>query len=114
MKAVYTEANPSGAFPPIQEGNFARVPAGMAQWPEDLDTGPFYQYNGFVKLTFLDGRVTACEPDVEAWERWKASLPPEPEPGPEPASLEERVKALEEDNVWDQMAKAYSEGVNEA
>ena len=36
MKVIYTEANPSGAYPPIQEGNFARVPAGMALWPEEL------------------------------------------------------------------------------
>ena len=102
MKVIYTDANPSGAYPPIQEGNFARVPAGMALWPEELDTGPFYQYNGFVKLTFADGRVTGCDPDVEAWEAWKAKQPePEPEPTPE-------------DAVWEAMAAAYKEGVDEA
>lgn len=123
MKLVYTDPNPSGAYPPIQEGNFEKCPEGMAEWPEELGTETFYQYNGFVKLTVEDGKVKDCRPDVEAWEAWKADHPePGPEPEPEPTSLEERVEALEGgkadraevDAVWNQLAEAYREGVNEA
>ncbi len=92
MKIIYKEPNPSGAYPPIQEGSYTRVPSGMAEWPEELETDRFYQYNGFVKLSFDGDRVASCEPDVEAWEAWKASLPPEPEPEPEPESELEQIK----------------------
>lgn len=105
MKLIQKIPNESGAFPPIQEGNFSAVPAGMAIWPDDLDTADFYEHNGFVTLTIeqVDGvdTVTACTSNIEAWEEWKASLP---EPGdpeqPEPT-------------MWDQMAAAIQEGVNE-
>lgn len=38
--------------------------------------------NGFVNLTLNGDTVTAVEKNVEAWEAWKASLPPETEPEP--------------------------------
>lgn len=106
MKIIYKEPNPSGAYPPIQEGSCSRVPAGMAQWPEELETETFYQYNGFVTLELDGDRVASYEPDVAAWEAWRASLPPDPEP-PEP-------EPTPEDAVWTAMAAAYKEGVNEA
>lgn len=65
----------------------------------------YLQYNGFVKLTIEDvavqdsgngykvqKRITKLEPDTEAWEAWKSSLPPETAPQP---TLEERTAALE-------------------
>ena len=56
-------------------------PEGYYKWPDTLDTAEFYQYNGFVTLTVVRGMVQSYEPNVEAWEAWKATLPPEPEPG---------------------------------
>ena len=42
----------------------------------------FLAYNGFVTLTVEGEAVTAVTPDTEAWEAWKASLPPDLEPEP--------------------------------
>lgn len=100
MKVVYTEPNPSGAYPPIQEGNFEECPEGMAEWPEELGTETFYQYNGFVTLTVEDGRVTACQPNTEAWERWKAEHPdPGPQPEPTEITLEDVAEMLVDQEV---------------
>lgn len=54
-------------------------------------------YNGFVTITRepdpeIEGSGVTVTPDLEAWEAWKESLPPEPEPEP---SVEERVTSLE-------------------
>ena len=65
--------------------------------------------------------VYTVEPDLEAWEAWKQEEESKPTPEPEP-SLAERVDELETTKadktevaaVWDQMAAAYSEGVQEA
>ena len=38
------------------------------------------QYSGFVHLTIEDGVITNVEENVEAWEAWKATLPPESDP----------------------------------
>ena len=35
----------------------------------------FLKYNGFVNLTIEGETVTNIEPNLEAWENWKASLP---------------------------------------
>ena len=82
------------------------VPDEYAVWTDTLDDANFYAYNGFVVLTIeeVDGvdTVIAYEPNVEAWEAWKASLP-DPEPEPEPV----------EDVSYDDLAKAILEGVNE-
>lgn len=120
MKLVYTNPNPSGAYPPIQEGNFSSVPEGMAVWPDDVPTDVFYAHNGFVTLSLAaqeivtgqeevslpteEGEepvvqlrdvtstisvVTACQPNLEAWEAWKeeqaAQVPGEPDQ-PEPTA----------------------------
>ena len=50
----------------------------------------YLQYNGFVRITSTD--PVTIEPDTEAWEAWKSSLPPETAPQP---TLEERTAALE-------------------
>ena len=105
MKLIRTIVNPSGAYPAIQEGTFASIPDGMALWPEELDTADFYQYNGFVDLetTKLGGIlvVSGYQPNVEAWEEWKASLPPDPEPEPDPEYV-----------TYGELAAAIREGVN--
>lgn len=60
-------------------------------------------YNGFVTITSSEEvivedftkTVYEVTPNLEAWEAWKATLPPDPEP--EPAqTLEERVNELDE------------------
>ena len=126
MKIIPAAPNPSGAYPPIQDGNISAVPEGMAIWPDSLDTADFYAHNGFVTLTVeqVDGvdTVTAYESNTEAWEAWREAEASKPAPEPEPKGLEDRVAALEADKadksevavVWDQMAAAYSEGVQEA
>ena len=47
----------------------------------------FYQYNGFVTLVTAQSEgitvVTGYQANVEAWEAWKESLPPDPGPEPE-------------------------------
>lgn len=104
MKIIHQNPNPSGSYPPIQEADFNTVPDGTALWPDALPTDVFYQYNGFVTLDIqdVDGTptVTACGPNVAAWEEWKNTTPEEPEPA--------------EKGEIDLMADAYKEGVNEA
>ena len=107
MKIIQKAPNPSGAYPGIQESNMQNVPKVMALWPENLDTGDFYEHNGFVSLTLeeIEGIsvVTGYVPNIEAWEMWKASLPPsgsEPEP--------------EEAVTWTALDAAYQEGVSTA
>lgn len=59
----------------------------------------YLQYSGFVTVTEeLDehGAVSyKVEPNTEAWEAWKASLPPDTETAPS-QTLEERVDELDE------------------
>lgn len=47
--------------------------------PDEL-LSDYVAYNGFVNLTTDGNTVTAVEPNTEAWEAWKATLPPEPDP----------------------------------
>lgn len=120
MKIITAAPNPSGAYPPIQSVGFPSVPEGTALWPEELDTGDFYAYNGFVTLTIeaVGGvdTVTAVAPNVEAWEAWKASLPPDPGPEPEQPTVEERVATLEEEKAdkaeLDQLSAAIERGLS--
>ena len=97
MKIIRTTPNDSGAFPPMQEGDFPVLPDGYAVWPDTLDTAAFYAHNGFVRLSVSDHAVTACTPNVAAWEAWKASLPPEQDPEPTP---EEDVDAIMVDHEY--------------
>lgn len=109
MKAIRMTPNESGAYGTIQEGGFSKVPEGMAEWPDSLSTESFYAYKGFVTLGFEEVkegeifqhyRVALCEPNVELFEAWEAEHP-ETEPEPE-----------EEPSVWDELDKAYQEGVD--
>lgn len=103
MKIIHKNASQGGAYPPIQTGTWEKAPEHTALWPDTLETETFYQYNGFVTLTVepVEGTdtVTAYKPNVEAWEEWKASLPPETEAEAEVTTAE--------------MAAAIEEGVNE-
>lgn len=67
----------------LQSWSTETPPEGYALWPDTLDTADYFAHNGFVKLTIETVNdiptVTSYEPDLEAWENWKSSLP-EPEP----------------------------------
>ena len=69
--------NPGGAYGAPQS---SKAP-GLLELPDSL-LSEFLAYNGFVTLTVEGEAVTAVTPDTEAWEAWKASLPPELEPEP--------------------------------
>ena len=79
MKYIRATPNPSGAYPAPQSNPF---PGSIALTDEQVST--LIQYNGFVSITG-EGESVTVEPNTEAWEAWKASLPtatepPEPEP----------------------------------
>ena len=114
MHIIKKTPNAIGAYNLIQTWDYPLPPEGYAVWPEEVDTTDFYAYNGFVHLTFREEiiraedeeaeaeviyYVTSCIGNAEAWEAWKAS---QPEPEPEP----------EGDSVWDELDKAYQEGVD--
>lgn len=88
--------NPSGAYPNPKNQPFP----GCIEL-NDEQANVFFEYNGFVIVSKENGKAVSVEPNVEAWEAWKASLPdPVPEPE-EPAS------------VWDELDAAYTAGYNE-
>lgn len=75
--------NASGAYPSPKNQPFPGcIPL------DDEQAAIFFEYNGLV--TVENGVVT---PNTDAWETWKASLPPEPEPEP---TLEDRMTAMED------------------
>lgn len=98
---IQKQTNPSGAYPAPQSWDSATPPGGYAIVQDAVDLSTFYEYNGFVVLTIetIDGvdTVTAYEPNVEAWEAWKASLP-EPEP-PEPQISDDEAVAIITDTL---------------
>lgn len=86
--------NPSGAYPAPQSN-----PApGLIPLTEE-QAAAVLQYNGFVTITSEEEvieddftrTVYTVTPNTEAWETWKASLPPEPYA----PTTEERITALE-------------------
>lgn len=82
MKYVRSTPNPSGAYPGPQSRPFAGC---LPLTDSQADT--LVKYNGFVTITQepdedIEGSSVTVIPDLEAWEEWKASLPPEPEPEP--------------------------------
>ena len=98
MNIIGKIANESGSYASMQSWEVsAPIPKTHAVWSDALDTADFYAYNGFVVLTIetIDGvdTVTAYEPNVEAWEAWKASLP-EPEPHESQISDDEAVAII--------------------
>lgn len=78
--------NPSGAYPAPQSN-----PAPSLLPLSDEQAAMVTQYNGFVTITETEDGITV-EPNTEAWEAWKASLPPET---PTQPATEERLAALE-------------------
>ena len=81
MRIIRTTADSNGAYPPPQVWS-GRVPEGYAVWPDSLGMEEFEAHNGFVILKLARGRVVSYEVNTEAWEAWKESLPPDPEPVP--------------------------------
>lgn len=70
----------------------------------------YLAYNGFVNLTTADDTVTAVEPNTEAWEAWKASLPPETEPEPtEVEKLQAEVARLKAQNELQAQQQSFLE-----
>lgn len=80
MKIISKEPAGNGAYPSLQDWPQLVPPEGYYKWPGTLEMETFQQYNGFVTLTVTRGIVQSYEPNVEAWEAWKSSIPPEPEP----------------------------------
>ena len=80
MKYVKSTPNPSGAYPGPQSRYF---PGSLPL--TDSQAAVLVEYNGFVTITNtpdpeIEASSVTVTPDPEAWEEWKASLPPEPEP----------------------------------
>ena len=93
MKYIRATPNPSGAYPAPQSNPF---PGAIALTDEQVAT--LIQYNGFVSITG-EGESVTVEPNTDAWEAWKASLPTTTEPEPEPTqTVSDRVSALEAEN----------------
>lgn len=80
MKIIAKTPGSNGAYPPLQDWTGLVPPEGYYKISDGLDMSAFQAYNGFVTLTTARNVVMDYEPDTEAWEAWKASLPPEPEP----------------------------------
>lgn len=79
-----------------QTGTFKTIPDGWAVIPDDMETE-----------NFPFGEVTAEEIDgVMTVTKWVAGTKPEP------IVLEE--EPVSDKSIWDIMAEAYNEGVNEA
>ena len=85
MKLVYQNPNPSGAYPPIQEGNYSSVPEGMAVWPDTLPTDDFYAYHGCVTLVVEQVATVVGQQE--------AVVPPETEDG-EPTTVMQDVTVM--------------------
>lgn len=91
----------NGARPPLQTWAGSVAPDGYAFCPDEF-VEVFYSTNpaGFVNITVENDTVTEMTVNQEALEAYIASLP---EPEPEPI----------EGDVYDEMAAAIIEGVNE-
>lgn len=70
MYYISKNPNESGAYSNPQSNKF---PDSVALSDEQLTK--FLKYNGFVNLTIEDETVMAIEPNIEAWEAWKATQP---------------------------------------
>ena len=93
MKYLTQNPNPSGAYPAPQSNPF---PGAIPLTDEQVDL--LVQYDGFVTITsakeeYEEGffrTVYTVEPNLEAWEEWKAS---QSEPEEIPPSKEEQLRA---------------------
>lgn len=106
MKYIRSTPNPSGAYPAPQSNPF---PGAIPLTDEQAVT--VLQYNGFVTITSSEETIVddftrtvyTVEPDLEAWEAWKAEEAEKPEPEPEPTP---------EYVTYGELAAAIREGVN--
>lgn len=86
---IYIDKNPnaSGAYPNAKNQPFPDCIA-----LNEEQAAVFFEYNGFVIVT-TEGDTVTVEPNTEAWEAWKASLPEVDPVEPEPTT-EEILNAL--------------------
>ena len=92
MRIIKKEPNLSGAYCSPQDWYSNNIPTTHAIIPNDLDMTAFYEHNGFVRLTIENNMVVSYEPNLDAWEEWKNSLPtPEEE---EPTAEEDTAAML--------------------
>jgi hypothetical protein len=97
MRYIKKTATASGAYPPPQ----SLKAKGLLNFPLEF-LEEFNSYNGFVTLTVEGDTVTGITPNVEAWEAWKANKQDEPQ------------TPTTENSVYDELAEAYRQGVQEA
>ena len=97
MKIIKNTPFENGAYPAIQNWNGISAPEGSYVWLDGLNTENFYQYNGFVTLNVLRGAVISYTPNEEAWEAWKETLPPEPEPETTDTEILNMLLGMEEE-----------------
>lgn len=91
MDIVKIAPNLSGAYPPLQSWNGDAPPDGYALIPAEFEAA-FCAHNGFVIINVEGDVVASIEPNIEAWEAWKAELPElSPEPRDPLADLEQLV-----------------------
>lgn len=101
MKILRSTPDENGAYPALQDYSGIAPPSGFYWWPDSLETSTFQQYNGFIVPVVVRSMVKSYTANAEAWEAWKATLPPDP--GPEPSG----------DYVtYGELAAAIREGVN--
>lgn len=101
MKIIRKTPAENGAYPPLQDWAGLAPPSGYNAWPDGLEVETFQQHNGFIVPVVVRSIVQSYTANTEAWEAWKASLPPDP--GPEPSG----------DYVtYGELAAAIREGVN--
>lgn len=91
MKIIKNTPYENGAYPSIQSWSSDIAPKGYYIWLDGLDTAKFYEYNGFVTLNVMNNYVLSYEPNTEAWETWKSTLP---EPAPKPTTDTEILNML--------------------
>lgn len=106
MLIIAKEPAANGGFPPLQPWAGQTPPETHYQIKEGLDTSVFADHNGFVTLTVIRGIVTSMDPNTEAWEAWKETLPPDPDTDPDPGQDGSAYA------TWDSLAAAWREGVN--
>ena len=95
--------NGSGAYPAPQS-----TPAeGLLYFPDDL-LAKFIEYSGFVTLTIEGEAVKSIKKNTKAYNAWQAFL------AEQETQEEEKPAEDETATVWDELDKAYTEGVNGA
>ncbi len=90
----YIDPKPSlgGAYSPPQNPGF---PGAVKITDEQMRL--LVAHNGFVNITVEDDVVTEMTPNLEAWEKWKASLP---EPAPAQPTPQEDTEAMMVDHEY--------------